>query len=76
MDHHPGQAFTLTSNEEAVARQKGNAYRLALVCQTSGHLEVAFISDPINQLRLTRQCRQWIWECSAYEYSPERFKIE
>ena len=27
----PRQPFTLTSNEEAVAREKGTAYRLALV---------------------------------------------
>jgi hypothetical protein len=71
-----GQTFTMTSNEEAVARQKGKAYRLALVRQTGDQLEVAFINDPIQQLRLVRQCRQWVWECSAYEYAPERFPLE
>lgn len=73
---YPGQPFTLTSNEEAVARQKGGAYRLALVRQTSAHLEVGFIPDPINRLKLARQCRQWVWECSVYEYAPERFPLE
>ena len=73
---YPGQPFTLTSNEEAVARQKGQAYRLALVRQTNEHLEVAFIHDPANQLRLTRQCRQWVWECAAYDFAPERFALE
>jgi hypothetical protein len=73
---YPGQPFTLTSNEEAVARQKGSAYRLALVRQTSAHLEIAFVPDPVNQLKLARQCRQWVWECSAYEYAPERFPLE
>ena len=71
-----GQAFTLTSNEEAVARQKGQAYRLALVRQTNDHLEVAFIRDPANRLKLTRQCRQWVWECATYEFLPERFSLE
>jgi hypothetical protein len=71
-----GQAFTMTSNEEAVARQKGKAYRLALVRQTGDQLEVAFIQDPINQLKLTRQCRQWVWECAAYEFRPQRFSLE
>ncbi|MBU6401189.1 MAG: DUF3883 domain-containing protein [Verrucomicrobia bacterium] len=60
---YPGQAFTLTSNEEAVARQKGNAYRLALVRQTGEYLEVAFIEDPVHNVKLTRQCRLWLWEC-------------
>ena len=73
---YPGQAFTLTSNEEAVARVKGDAYRLALVRQSDTHLEIAFIRNPASQLKLTRQCRQWVWECAGYDFSPERFAIE
>jgi hypothetical protein len=73
---YPGQPFTLTSNEEAVARQKGKAYRLVLVRQTSSDLEVAFIEDPVHRLKLTRQCRQWVWECANYEFIPERFALE
>jgi hypothetical protein len=73
---YPGQAFTLTSNEEAVARQKGKAYRLALVRQAGDCLEIAFIEDPINKLKLTRQCRQWVWECGSYEFNPEKFPVE
>jgi hypothetical protein len=73
---YPGQPFTLTSNEEAVARQKGKAYRLVLVRQTSTDLEVAFIEDPVHRLRLTRQCRQWVWECAAYEFVSERYGLE
>jgi len=72
----PGQTFTLTSNEEAVARQKGKAYRLVLVHQTSQHLELGFIDDPISNIKLTRQCRQWVWECSAYGFNPELFALE
>jgi hypothetical protein len=73
---HPGQAFTLTSNEEAVARQKGKAYRLALVRQANDCLEIAFIEDPVHNLKLTRQCRQWVWECGSYDFNPERFPVE
>lgn len=72
---YPGQPFTLTSNEEAVARQKGLAYRLALLRQTNTHVEIAFIPDPISQLKLTRQCRQWVWECANYKFEPERFAL-
>lgn len=72
----PGQPFTLTSNEEATARQAGDAYRLAVVRQAGADLEVAFIPDPANRLELTRRCRQWVWECFAYEYEPERFVLE
>lgn len=73
---HPSQPFTLTSNEEAVGRQKGKAYRLAVVRQTSDHLEVSFIEDPIHNLKLTRQCRQWVWVCAAYAFAPERYALE
>lgn len=74
--NNPGQAFTLTSNEEAVARQKGDAYQLAIVRQSGAYLEIAFIKDPANQLPLTRQCRQWVWECSSYDFTPERFLLD
>ena len=73
---NPGQAFTLTSNEEAVAREKGTAYRLALVRLTNTYLEVAFFSDPVSRLTFTRQYRQLVWECAAYEFSPERYPLE
>jgi hypothetical protein len=59
-----------------VARQKGNFYRLAIVRQSNSHLEIAFIINPASQLQLTRQCRQWVWECAAYDFSPERFTLE
>jgi uncharacterized protein DUF3883 len=73
---YPGQPFTLTSNEEAVAREKGTAYVMALVHQTESHLEVAFIRDPITHLKLVRQCKQWAWECATYSYDPERYPLE
>lgn len=73
---HPGQPFTITSNEEATARQEGGAYRLAIVRQAGANLEVAFVRDPVNRLELTRQCRQWVWECASYEFDPERFLLE
>ena len=73
---YPGQPFTLTSNEEAVARLKGNAYMIALVRQTDAHLEIAFIRDPVTSLQFVRQCRQWVWECSEYTFNPERYGFE
>lgn len=67
--------FTLTSNEEAVARQKGAQYLIAVVCQNNEFLDVAFIRDPVRHLEMTRQCRQWVWECSDYPYDPLRFLV-
>jgi len=72
----PGQSIILTSNEEAVARQKGLKYQLAIVRQAGDILEIAFIRDPVHQLTLTRQCRQWVWECSEYPYNPQQFPLE
>ncbi|MGI8483734.1 MAG: DUF3883 domain-containing protein [Thermomicrobiales bacterium] len=71
----PQQPFVLTPNEEGVARLKGSAYLLALVRQTQTHLEVGFIADPIKALPFVRQCRQWLWECSEYEVTPEIYLL-
>lgn len=68
--------FTLTSNEEAVAREKGDQYVIAIVCQSRDFLEVAFIKNPVQHLTMIRQCRQWVWECSDYPYEPLQFPLE
>ena len=73
---YPGQVFTLTNNEVAVAGEKGEAYFLAIVRQSAEALEVALIQDPANQLEMTRRCRQWVWECSSYDFKPESFPLE
>jgi hypothetical protein len=74
--NYVGEAFTFTSNEEAVARDKRDAYVIALVCQHKDTIEIAFIRDPANRLRFIRQCRQWVWECSEYDFRPETFNVE
>lgn len=71
----PSQPFTLTSNEEAVARQKGDSYYLAIVQQLGDFLDVCFIPNPVNKLELVRSCRQWVWECSQYPFTPVRFEL-
>jgi hypothetical protein len=67
---HSGQPFTITSNEEAVARQNGIDYYIVLVLQDLNTIQFNFIQDPINNLSMTRQCRQWVWECTDYKYEP------
>ncbi len=74
--NYVGQPFILTSEEEAIAKQKSSKYCLALVMQETTHVEVAFIQDPIHQLQLERQCRQWVWECSSYKFAAEHFPFE
>lgn len=71
----PGQKFRLTNNEIAVAQIKQKSFFIAIVRQTDGFIEIAFISDPVNNLSLNRQCVQWIWECDDYEYKPTKFEI-
>ena len=72
----PSQAFTFTSREEAVAREKGASYRLALVRLTNTHLEVAFISNPVRRLKFVQTYRQIVWECAEYEFEPDRYPLE
>lgn len=71
----PGQKFKLTNNEIGVAQEKQKKFYIAVVRQTDDFFEIAMISDPIKNLILNRQCVQWIWECSEYEYNPRRFEL-
>ena len=67
------EPFIMTTNEEAVARQKGDRYLVALQRELDDCVELAVLRDPANSLQLDRQCRQWVWECSTYTYRPRRF---
>ncbi len=71
----PGQKFKLTNNEIGVAQEKQKKFYIAIVRQTDDFFEIAMISDPIKNLVLNRQCVQWIWECSDYEYKPRKFEL-
>jgi hypothetical protein len=70
-----GQKFKLTNNEVAVAQEKKETYYIAVVRQLDDFIEIALISDPVKNLVLNRQCVQWIWECSNYDYNPNKFEI-
>lgn len=72
---YEGQDFSLTSNEEAMAREKGKAYVIALVIQKKEQLHVTFIEDPLKVIKLERQCRQWVWLCSSYEFIPRIYEF-
>lgn len=71
-----GEDFSLTTNEEGVARHEADNYIIALVRQGASQLEIAFIPNPLSQLEFVRQCKQWSWVCSNYEFEPEEFDFE
>jgi len=67
---YAGQPFIITTNEETVAREHGNYYIIALTLRDSSNsVHVQFINDPVQALKFVRQCRQWVWECSEYEFN-------
>jgi hypothetical protein len=66
----PNEPFTLTDDEMLLAREKGNAYQVALVRRIDTQLQVAFICDPTNQLEYRQKCRVAYWEFAAYEFRP------
>lgn len=72
---YEGQDFSLTSNEEATAREKGKEYVLALVIQKKDQLHVMFIENPLKIIQLERQCRQWVWLCSSYDFIPKIYEF-
>jgi len=70
------EAFTLTTNEEVVAREKGKDYAIALLRESGNKVELSLISEPLKKIKLTRQCRQWVWLCEDYPYDPEYFEFK
>ena len=74
--NYVGQNFTVTSNEEATAREKGESYMIALVLQQSNQLDIMFVKNPASVLQLERQCRQWVWLCSSYEFEPVSYPLK
>ena len=72
---YAGQKFRMTNNEFAAAQYNQDNYYLAIVHQTSDTLEIGLIKNPIRNISMNRQCVQWVWECSGYEYKPMKFKI-
>lgn len=72
---YAGQKFRMTNNEFAAAQYNQDNYYIAIVHQAKEALEISLVKNPIQNLNMTRQCVQWVWECTEYEYNPMRFKI-
>jgi len=70
---YTGQPFVITPNEEAVARECGESYALALTLRGKEGVHIQFVHDPVAKLKFVRQCRQWVWECSEYEFVSQFF---
>jgi hypothetical protein len=70
---YTGQPFVITPNEEAVARECGENYALALTLRGKDGVHIQFVHDPVAKLKFVRQCRQWVWECSEYEFVSQLF---
>lgn len=71
---YTGQPFVITPNEEAVARECGESYALALTLRGKDGVHIQFIHDPVAKLKFVRQCRQWVWECSEYAFTSQFFE--
>ena len=50
-------------------------YYIAIVRQAKEALEISLVKNPIRNLNMNRQCVQWVWECTEYEYKPMKFKM-
>lgn len=72
---YAGQPFFITPNEEAVARECGESYALALTLRGKEGVHIQFVHDPVARLKFVRQCRQWVWECSEYALEPEMHRF-
>ncbi|PSR43286.1 DUF3883 domain-containing protein [Rhodococcus sp. AD45-ID] len=69
--NYAGQPFSLTPNEDSFARDSPDRYILALVLRATDTTFVQFLRNPRTQLEFTKQCRQWSWECSQYEFEAD-----
>lgn len=70
-----GKPFIITSNEEAVARTNKEKYIIALIIKKPNEVMISFVHDPVKNLSFIRQCRQWVWECSEYNFNPIVFAL-
>ena len=70
---YTNQPFVITPNEEAVARECGENYALALALRGKDGVHIQFVHDPVSKLKFVRQCRQWVWECSEYDFVSQLF---
>lgn len=61
-----GESFILTTNEEAVARLNADKYIVFLLQKNNNGIKYGFIKNPVNNITMNRQCRQWVWDCSNY----------
>ena len=74
--NYAGQKFRMTNNEFAAAQYNQDNYYIAIVHQTKNALEISHVKNPIRSLNMNRQCVQWVWECSGYEYTPMKFELK
>ncbi len=65
----PGKSFTLTTNEEGVARLLGETFYIAIVWSNSQEAQIAFVQNPLSTLRIERVCKQWAYVCDGYPTS-------
>lgn len=70
---YAGQPFVITPNEQAVARECADSYILALALRDKAGTHLQFVNNPVESLNFIRQCRQWVWECSDYEFAPTQY---
>lgn len=68
-----GQKFRMTNNEFAAAQYKQESYYIAIVMMDTKKLELSLIRNPVNSLKMSRVCVQWVWECNEYIYRPMTF---
>lgn len=72
---YAGQKFRMTNNEFASAQYKQDSYYIAIVLQRKDYIEISLIKNPVKNLKMTRVCVQWVWECPEYNYRPMIFKL-
>ncbi|MFZ7755759.1 DUF3883 domain-containing protein [Bacillus thuringiensis] len=61
-----GASFSITNNEYSTANELGAQFILAIVRQDDKVMEVCFIEDPINTLKLIKRVTRWEWVCDEY----------
>ena len=72
---YAGQKFRMTNNEFASAQYKQDSFYIAIVLQRKDYIEISLIKNPVKNLKMTRVCVQWVWECPEYNYRPMIFKL-
>ncbi len=71
-----GDGFAMTSNEFSTASEHGEQYVIAITKQNYEGMEVCYIRNPVQRLKLIKRITRWEWACDEYAGDIVKYKFQ